>query len=387
MNTKKFPMIRRVLISALLCLATATIAFANDVRAKTPGKIGVYCKFKGMADSPAKIRQTLEAIKAAGIDFVIPNGKNTGGKVFWESKIAPPELILHPKFLGCVVEEAHRLGLKVCPCIAVATEGGHKKPNLLLKAHPSWAFIVNGAPVGFIDPGNAEATKYEIDLITELVANYDVDGLSLDYTRAPNSIGYTRSGRKDFLDLYKVDLAEVVKGNNEAMDTEGGKKARRNHVESVRNNPIWPKWHEWRREKLNAFIGEIHDAVKKVKPEVSISTYCWGARVYSGNYETCQDWKTWVEKGWLDWINPTGYCYTDELFRKTARANREMAPKGFPFYITIGVFTSHGKIPDVDTLRRQMAMSKEAGADGLVFYTWTPLSKFMPEAAADVKNW
>ena len=366
--------------------ALAPVIVACAATDKSPGKVGVYCHLKDVAGSPTELRRTMLEIKAAGIDFILPDAKSTSGKVNWNSTVAPPALIGNSNFMELVVEEGHRAGLKVYPVFCVATEGGEGGPDDVLKRNPSWAFVVDGRRVGYIDPGNAAARKYEVSLITELVSKFHVDGLSLDYMRAPNRIGYTESARAEFLQRSNVDLANVAVGAPATLDTEGGKQAAKNAA-AARSNPIWPEWRTWRREQLNGFMREIHSAVQKARPGLPISSYCWGAQTYTGNFETCQDWKTWIHEGWLDWINPSGYRYTDDAFREAAALNRENVPKGFPFYITIGVKTSHGQLPDVAALRKQMALSKEAGADGLVFFTWESLRKFLPEAANDIKHW
>ena len=103
--------------------------------------------------------------------------------------------------------------------------------------------------------------------------------------------------------------------------------------------------------------------------------------------EVCQDWVTWINEGVLDWINPSGYRYTDEAFLEAARLNREHVPKGFPFYITIGVKTSHGALKDAAEIRKQMTMARQCGADGLVFFTWEALRPFANELAADIKSY
>jgi hypothetical protein len=87
----------------------------------------------------------------------------------------------------------------------------------------------------------------------------------------------------------------------------------------------------------------------------------------------------------LDWINPSGYRYTDASFLEAARLNRQNVPEGFPYYVTIGVKTSHGALKDAAEVRTQMRVARECGADGLVFFTWEALRPFASELAADIK--
>ena len=351
---------------------------------ESPGRIGVYVSFEKVYKSPDGLRQTMKRIKSTGIDFIHCSGKDH--TIFWDSQVAPKELVKDRAYMNKVLKCAHEEGLKVYPVFCVATEGGESGPNILLQHNPSWAFYYEGARRGYIDPGNAEARHYEATLAAELVGKYNVDGLSLDYARCPNRIGYTDSGRSEFLKQHHIDLAKVIGAGEGTLDTEGGKKAAVSHS-TVRAQQIWSEWRKWRVEQVNNLVRELSVAVRKAKPGLPISSYVWGYHTYTGNYEVCQDWVTWINEGVLDWINPSGYRYDDASFREAAQLNREHVPTNFPFYITIGVRTSHGSLKSAAEIRNQMNIAAEAGADGLVFFTWEALSPFANELANDIKNY
>ncbi|MFN7141808.1 MAG: glycoside hydrolase family 10 protein, partial [Limisphaerales bacterium] len=347
----------RILICVLAVVLCGSSLLATDAK---PGRIGAYVTFTAAElSSPELLQKSMKEFKSSGVDFILPfMAKHTRGTVNWDSKVAPSELIGDRTMMEKVLKAARAEGLKVHPVIGVVTEGSESGPNVLLQRNPSWAWHYDGKAQGYIDPGNAEARAYQIALITELITKYEVDGLSLDYMRCPNRVGYTETGRKHFLKESGVDLAKLVElSPGIDLDTEGGRKANREMKSSARNHPVWPEWHRWRTEAINNFVQEIQTAVHKVKPGLPISSYVWGARTYTGNYETCQDWTTWIKNGWLDWINPSGYRYTEEEFRETVKANRDLIPKGFPYYITIGVTTSHGKLQNSGELIQQLRIA------------------------------
>ncbi len=352
-----------------------------------PGTIGVYCRLTNVVKSPSQLRDTMKRMKAAGIDFIIPSGKGTSGQVNWDSKVAPKEMIGDAEYMAKVVKYAHAAGLKVFPTFCVCPEGGEGRLDAVLERNPSWAWFADGERRGYIDPGNPDARRYETSLMAELAANYDIDGISLDYLRCPNRIGYTDTGRAAMLKKYDVDLAKVVDIGSETLDTEGGKKAIGAVHASARTNPVWPKWKKWRTDQLNTFMREIRAAVDRAKPGLPISSYVWGYHTYTGNYETCQDWVTWIDKGWLNWINPSGYRYDDKAFLEAAKLNRAHVPKGFPFYVTIGVLTSHGKLNSAAEIEHQMQMARDCGAEGLVFFTWESLEPFIDGVAPEIRAW
>src|ERR1039458_2140583 len=157
------------ILLAAAVLALLGIASVVDA-SESPGRIGVYGRLYEEAKSPEKLSQAMTQIKAAGIDFIIPYGK--GSAVNWDSRIAPEELVTNRGYMERMVKCAHAEGLKVYPQICVATEGGESGPNAVLKRNPSWAYFYDGARRGYIDPGNADARRYETSLIAELVSKY-----------------------------------------------------------------------------------------------------------------------------------------------------------------------------------------------------------------------
>lgn len=374
-------MLRTITSAIIGLLATASAAAAFE----SPGKMGVYVRFSEAIKSPHKLREEMKHIKATGIDFIIPTGKGTSGKVNWDSCVVSKDMIANPDYMDMVIKYAHSVGLKVYPCFCVCPEGGESNLDAVLQKNPSWAWYYNGERRGYIDPGNAAARRYQTALIAELVSKYDIDGLSLDYLRCPNRVGYTDSGRAAMLKEHQVDLAELIGTTPVDLDTEGGKKAASDSNSKARAHPIWPHWKKWRMEQINSLMKEIRATVNKTKPGLPVSSYVWGYHTYTGNSEACQDWMTWIKNGWIDWINPSGYRYDDESFLKAAADNRAHVPEDFPFYITIGVLTSHGKLNDANEVKKQIKMAQDNGADGLVFFTWESLKPFADEVAPSIK--
>ena len=72
--------------------------------------------------------------------------------------------------------------------------------------------------------------------------------------------------------------------------------------------------------------------------------------------------------------------------RTRSDLTHEYLPTNFPFYIPIGVTTSHGSLKNATEIRNQKRMASEADADGLVFFTWEALNPFVNELADDIKN-
>lgn len=59
-------------VASALTGQPATAAPAKSARPPNPGKIGVYCRLTDVAGKPEALRQTMEEIKRAGIEFILP---------------------------------------------------------------------------------------------------------------------------------------------------------------------------------------------------------------------------------------------------------------------------------------------------------------------------
>jgi hypothetical protein len=102
--------------AAALALTTSSPTFAAS---EPPGRIGVYARLYDEAASTNKLREVMRFMKSVGIDFILPSGK--GSAVYWDSQVAPKELVKDPGYLERIITCAHAEGLKVYPVSCVAT--------------------------------------------------------------------------------------------------------------------------------------------------------------------------------------------------------------------------------------------------------------------------
>jgi len=313
--------------------------------------------------SPEAIDNLIREAAEAGIQFVIPLAKSTSGRALYKSHIVPEAHPGSDDALELVIKAAHKYGLRVYPWICVNSDGGEEALSPTLESHPDWCIVnANGQRVGFIDPSSKEARQYVCSIIREIVCGYDVDGISLDYVRYP-------SGRNCFCDRCIRMFRES-----------SGYDAR----EASRAQPgtdLWRKWRAWRMKQVNLEMQEIRKTVEEVKPGIPISSYVWGVHTYGQGFQTCQDWKTWIRKGLIDWINPSGYVYNMKDFQKRVAENRKEIPEGFPYLITIGVRTSHGQLNSASEVKAQVDEAIKLGADGVIFFTLEYTRQYLAELA------
>ncbi len=141
------------------------------------------------------------------------------------------------------------------------------------------------------DPAHPAVQRYLFSLAMELIARYDIDGLSLDRIRYPgNTWGYTPSSLARFALFHPSDLRPV---------------------------PGDPAWLDFRREQVTQLVRKIYLSGIAQKPalKVSASTITWSPSIVnlaewstSTPYQkVLQDWRSWMKEGILDLNVPMDY--------------------------------------------------------------------------------
>lgn len=151
----------------------------------------------------------------------------------------------------------------------------------------------------FLDPGHPDAARYTADVILNIVREYDVDGVHLDYIRYPERTddlawGYNQTS----IDRFN---ARYGKQGTPAADD--------------------PDWAQWRRDQVTALVRQIYLGAIAIKSGVKVSAAVipWGdgprtdadwkrMAAYSVVY---QDWRAWLEEGIVDLVMPMNYFRED----------------------------------------------------------------------------
>ncbi|MFH7243991.1 MAG: glycoside hydrolase family 10 protein [Spirulina sp.] len=128
-------------------------------------------------------------------------------------------------------------------------------------------------PRRWLSPFHPQARRFLLQLIDELVSNYEVDGFQFDdHLGLPVEFGY---------DAYTVNLY----------------KAEHNGQEPPANYQD-PEWVAWRANKISDFLAEVYQMVKSRRPNAVISISPNPHPFAYVNY--LQDWPTWVNRGIMD---------------------------------------------------------------------------------------
>jgi uncharacterized lipoprotein YddW (UPF0748 family) len=211
-----------------------------------------------------------------------------------------------------------------------------------------------GKEVLWLCPSHSENFKLELESMLEVVRKYDVDGIHFDYIRYPDANScYCEGCRKRF------EEEKGVKVENWPQD--------------VITGPLKELYADWRREQITKLVKAVSEEARKIKPSIKIS-----AAVFQ-DYPNCreyvgQDWKLWIESGYLDFACPMDYTDSNEKFESLVKNQKEIIKGKIPFYPGIGAF-----IIPVEQVLQQIEIARKLGADGFIIFNYdTRLVEYLP---------
>jgi uncharacterized lipoprotein YddW (UPF0748 family) len=204
---------------------------------------------------------------------------------------AAPEPAYDP--LAFAISEAHKRGLEL-----------HAWFNPFRAHHPADSSAISSNHVSrsdahmvrqygqylWLDPGSKSARQHSLDVVMDIVWNYDIDGIHLDDYFYPYK---ERDSRGRLIDFPDGPSWRLYRGN-------GGKLSR----------------DDWRRHNIDTFIEELYEHVKAAKPWVKVGISPFGiwrpgnppeVKGFDAYQEIYADSRKWLTEGWLDYLTPQLY--------------------------------------------------------------------------------
>jgi uncharacterized lipoprotein YddW (UPF0748 family) len=240
--------------------------------------------------------QMLDELQAMGINAVFVQVRPSADSLY-PSKLVPWSRFLQGKQglapdydpLAFMIAETHRRGMEFHawfnPFRAnTDTKTDNLAPNHVALTNPDW--IVKSGTKMYINPGIPDARKHIIDVVMEVVNNYEIDGVHLD------DYFYPSDG------VFDDNLTYATYNPN-----------------SIANKD------DWRRDNINQFVQQLGASIHLAKPGVQFGISPFGVwrnqsvdvtgsdtkasiTAYDNMYA---DVRTWIRQGWIDYIVPQIY--------------------------------------------------------------------------------
>lgn len=305
----------------LLCLCFFTAAFSskNYKAIPLPDKMkGAWIATVENIDYPSKPAltseeqkaeyiQMLDALQAAGINTIFMQVRPTAD-TFWPSKLDPWSIYLTGKQgqkpkpfynpLKFMIAETHKRGMSfhawLNPYRVTNIMKVELAKNSFAKKHSE--LIVEYGGKLYYNPASNKARRHNEDIVSELLKNYEIDGIHFD----------------DYFYPYPV------KNGKEEVDFPDEK----DFLAYQKNGGTLTKA-DWRRENVNLLIKQLHEKVKTIRPDAAFGISPFGIwrnkseEVPDGSdtnafqcYEKLYaDTRTWLQNGWVDYMIPQLYWH------------------------------------------------------------------------------
>lgn len=297
---------------------------------------------------------TMRTLARHNFNAVLPY-MATAGVAFYPSEVLPasPEVAEHGDFLAECVSAGKRHGVEVhARVLALFTYLARQAATDRYAAEDRYMRDENGRVVSrWLCPSKHVNRDLLADVVEEIAARYDVDGIQLDYFRYPWFRGcYCPSCKFAF----ERDLRLKVK--RWPADVASGGALRMEYL-------------AWRQANLTRLLRMMRQRALKARPGVRISAAVfpnWASHRYSFG----QDWRTWVQTGLLDFVCPMDYVPTRARLAEWSEKQVRWVDYKAPVCIGIGVVLDDRTL-DVDALIEQVRASREVGADGFVIFKYT----------------
>jgi uncharacterized lipoprotein YddW (UPF0748 family) len=324
----------------------------------------------------AELLRIFDDLKKAGVNAILFQLRSESD-AFYQSSLEPWSYYLTGKQgqspspfwdpLSFAIEEAHKRGMELHAWfnpfrVIRSTNSTYPKDSLHVSIrHPEWMIPIKN--ILLLDPGIPAARQYIIDVATDIVKRYNIDGLHYD------DYFYPYEG------IANQDTASFAKYSNGLT------------------------LNAWREDNINRFVQELGAATRAIKPLVKygVSPFgIWrngvptGISGLSGADVTYGNAVVWLEKQWIDYLAPQLYWRFggNQDFEKLANwwktqmNGRHLYPgiaiyRADPSTVGSAPLYSPGEIPN------QIYFTRQREIPGVIMFRAANLSRLNSQGLAD----
>ena len=313
-------------------------------------------------ESSANIASAMDFLQSYGFNLIFPVVWNRGYTLYPSRVMERYNLsAIEPYYqqrdpLQEIITAAHQRQIKVIPWLEYGFAASHLlSGGHILQQYPHWQALdpdgkkVRHGSLTWMNAFNPEVQQFMLDLITEIVSTYDVDGIQgCDRLPAlPVTAGYDRDTKQQYQTAF-------------------GKQPPHNHSDR--------HWVQWRADLLTDFLARMYREVKAIEPQAVVS-------LSPAVYPFClnnllQDSKTWVAKGLGDLFHPQLYRSSFSAYRhELKQLVRTCDPDSLNKFAPGIALTANGKDLSTKDLIKCIKLNRDCHLKGQVFFHYEGLRK------------
>jgi uncharacterized lipoprotein YddW (UPF0748 family) len=258
---------------------------------------GLYLDADSIPTDKKEISKLIREIKAANFNIIYPEVFRRGYALI-DNPVAETDQRFKPaKFdiLKDIIQESHNLGMEVHPWFWTYRVKSPLYGDSFLKRYPNLMArrlnpkFEDREPL-FLSPASPMSKALVLKLLKYIAANYNIDGVLLDYIRYDETMGddiLTKQYFRDYyLSKYKVKPPENIKPGD----------------------PAFIDFQLWREDQVTQTVKMIKQGLSAIRPGIKI-----GAAIFrtekEGRLLKMQDWRLWDNNQYIKYVCPM--LYTD----------------------------------------------------------------------------
>lgn len=280
----------------------------------------------------------------AGFELLIPCVKNIPGLLDYHSKVGfvrPESREYDP--LEHMASVARQAGIKIHAWYCNTPEG---KEGRLLKEHPECVALTPDGKEAKCHSGfftclaRPEVRDYEYKIMAEVVDNYDVAGVHLDYIRIGENACYCEICRAAYKRITRRDF----------------------DPSSPEAPPRYiPAWRKWRCDNVAKLVARIAQKCQKAGKELSAAVF---TDYPISTVSQGQDFVTWCAQGYLDLVIPMNYYPDPDVMMAWTRSHAANLTGRAELWEGLG----HFLIRRTSKLIEYVQLVKDFGVKGVVIF-------------------
>ena len=326
--------------------------FLSHISLETEGR--AMWNHSGLGAYPGDWDRSAKELAEAGVNMILPN-MAWAGVAHYSSKVLPQSKTFtqYGDQLAQCVTAARTYDLEVHVWkITWNLEGAPKGFVEKMRKDGRTQVSATGKPLNWLCPSHPKNVQLEVESILEIVTNYDVDGIHLDYIRYPGSHAcYCQECRKRFTLATRQQIDEWPTAVLPKTGTYSD------------------EYIEWRTQQITRLVRILHKRLREANPDIKLSTAVFGG------YPACvtsigQDWIAWAKAGYVDFVCPMNYTQDTNYFTELLANQLALMPKGVAIYPGIGAIATNSLLTP-DAVVEQIYRSRSLGASGWTIFDYS----------------
>lgn len=353
----------------LLFLLCSSSLFSEEVR-------GIWI-IRWDVDDPIKVFEMMKDLKRYDVNTLFVQVYARCEAMYRSGLVPRATELLNAPFnydpLDLIVRLGHKEGYEVHAWINLYYAWSHapfpQTGEHIANKHPEWfladdmgknlkEFSVEeikamGLEGYFLQPGNEAVREHLKAIVKEIIDNYDVDGIHMDYARYPRrDYGYDVGARVGFMREYYVDPWNIK--NRISADDAYGADAFLD-LES--------KWEHWRREQVSRTVREIFEVVKLKDPALQVSVAVIGDHNHAYQ-DLYQDWVSWAQSNYVDYVVPMLYSSSVDWIDGKTKSTIKLVGRE-KLVVGLGAY-----LQEYENLVQEISRVQSVGARGYLLFSY-----------------